>query len=179
VVAADAGPAGPGAPVAVPGRDPLDRAAETLRAVLGPEGPGGVRLVLRTAAGTAVDSLLRASEAVRRVAHPAFGILLDPAELVTLDTYHDNPSFLRRAAAQLGSALWGCTARDVLLVPDGFAYRLEVAPLGAGALDYPGLLAEMARLPGDVPVCVAGPATEAEAALRHLRQVLDRAAARD
>lgn len=171
-VAMDAGPPPEDAPV--PGRDPLDRAADTLRAALLGQGAGTPRLVVRTAAGTAVDSLLRASEAVRRVAHPALGIFFDPVELITLDTYHDNGSFLRRAVAQLGPVLWGCAARDVLLEPDGFGYRLREQPVGQGALDHRGLLQGLARLPGEIPVCVTGAGSEAEvaAAVRHLRAAM-------
>jgi sugar phosphate isomerase/epimerase len=173
-VVTDAGPAAPPPEDApVPGRDPLDRAAETLRAALG-EGPAGVRLVVRTAAGTAVDSLLRAAEAVRRVAHPALGVLFDPVELISLDTYHDNPSFLRRAVAQLGPVLWGCAARDVLLQPEGFGYRLREEAPGRGALDWPGLLCELGRLPRDVPLCVTHASGEPEllATLRYLREAM-------
>ncbi len=177
---AGGGPAASGAPaVALPGRDPLDRVAEALRLALeeSSEGGPGVGLLLHTRAGAAADSLLRAAEAVRRVAHPAFGLFFDPVELITLDTYHDNGSFLRRSARQLGGALRACAGRDVLLRPEGFAYRLQEVALGRGALDYPGLLAALDARPEAVDLCVGGPTIEdVVAAAQAGRAALARAA---
>ena len=138
--------------------------------------PARVRLLLETRGLTPLASLLAASEAVRRVAHPAFGILFDPVGLLHLDTYFDNGSFLRRCVQQLGTAIGLVHARDALLHPGGFDFHLSDEPLGRGALDYAALLSALAALPGDLPLCVEGAGSEeaVAAALAHLRGVAER-----
>jgi sugar phosphate isomerase/epimerase len=150
----------------------LDRVADTCRQVLD-GAPGGVRLLVEPSVLSPVGNLLRAAEAVRRVAHPAFGIAFDPVQLTTLDNFFDNGSYLRRAVQQLGTAVGAVHARDVLLHPDGFSYRLAEEPVGRGGLDYPALLDALAHLDPDVPLCVeqGGGAPEIEAALGYLRRV--------
>lgn len=155
------------------GDEALDRLARSCREIL--DGAGGAsRLLLQTSALTSLDSLLRAAETVRRVASPAFGLVFDPVSLIHLDNYFDNGSFLRRGVQQLGAAIGIVVARDTLLHPEGFSYRLTEQPIGRGAIDHPALLEALAALPGDVPLCVERVSSEAEAAaaLAHLAALL-------
>lgn len=157
----------------------LDAVARHARAVLAAQpGEEGPRLLLRPRRGSPVDSLLGASEAVRRVAHPRFGLLFDPVDLLSIDTYFDNGSFLRRCVQQWGPALAVVQARDALLHPGGFDFSLSLEAVGAGALDYPALLQALDGLSGDVPLVVAGAdgAEALEAAAAHLRAAAARAA---
>ncbi len=149
----------------------LDRLAATCRQALA-GAPAGVRLLLEPAVLSPVSNLTRAAEAVRRVAHPAFGIAFSPAQLASLDNFYDNDSYLRRAVQQLGPAIGAVHARDVLLHPDGFSYRLSEEPVGRGGLDYAALLDALRAVEGDVPVVVehAGEAAVAQG-LDHLRQI--------
>jgi L-ribulose-5-phosphate 3-epimerase len=160
----------------------LDRLANACRDVVaaGEVRGGGVRLLVETWVMTPLNSLLRAAEAVRRVADPAFGILFDPVNLMSLDNYFDNGSFLRRCVQQLGPAIGLVHAKDTLLHPERFTFQLAEEPIGKGALDYPALLQALAALPGDVPVCVEHLRTEEEvaAAIAHLRGVADRVGVR-
>jgi|GEM_PF-4819898 len=155
----------------------LDAVAQTSRDIVAASGnPPRVRLLVETRGASPLSSLLAASEAVRRVAHPAFGILFDPAGLLNIDTYFDNGSFLRRCVQQLGPAIGLVHARDALLHPGGFDFRLSMEPVGRGALDYGALLEALAALPGDVPLCVedAGSEEAVAAAVAHLRAVAER-----
>ncbi len=158
------------------GEAALDRLADTCRQVLVSAGGAGVRLLVETWVISPLNNLVRTSEAVRRVAHPDFGILLDPVNLMNLDNYFDNGSFLRRAVQQLGPAIGLVHAKDTLLHPERFTYQLAEEPVGRGALDYGALLEALAELPSDVPLCVEHVHTEAEvaAALAYLRQLADR-----
>jgi sugar phosphate isomerase/epimerase len=155
----------------------LDAVVATCRAALAAAAPGSPRLLLAPRAGSPVPSLLAAAEAVRRVADPRFGILFDPVDLMNLDTYFDNASFLGRWVQQLGAALAAVHARDVLVHPDQLGGRLVEVPVGEGALDYAALLGHLAALPGDVPVSVAAAGGDAAlaAALQHLRTAAARA----
>lgn len=158
------------------GAEALDRLALTCREALQGQG-GGARLLVEPGVLGPLHSLLRASEAVRRVADSRFGILFDPVNLMNLDTYFDNGSFLRRCVQQLGPAIGLVHAKDALLHPERFTFQLAEEPVGQGALDYPALLQALAALPGDVPLCVehVGSEEAAAAALGHLRAVAQRA----
>ena len=132
----------------------LDRLADSCRQALSGPLPAGVRLLVEPAVLSPVGNLTRAAEAVRRVAHPAFGIAFAPARLADLDNFYDNDSYMRRAVQQLGAAMAVIHARDVLLHPDGFSYRLAEEPVGRGGLAYAALLDALAQSEADVPVVV-------------------------
>ena len=154
----------------------LEDLAATCREVLETAGDVPVRLLVETWVMTPLSSLTRASEAVRRVAHPRFGILFDPVNLMNLDVYFDNGSFLARAVQQLGPAIGIVHAKDTLLHPERFTFQLAEEPVGQGALDYGALLRALATLPGDVPLLVEHVPDEAgvRAALDHIRAVAER-----
>lgn len=155
----------------------LEGFSRECRAVLAGSGAEAAapRLLAVPRRGSRVGSLLEASEAIRRVAHPAFGVLFDPVGLFDLDTYFDNASFVRRCVQQLGEALGGARGRDALAETEAFDFRLHEVPLGQGALDCVALLEALAALPGEVPLSVVGDSAEAlEAALAHLRGVAAR-----
>ncbi len=156
----------------------LDRLANSCRDVVaaGDVRGEGVRLLVETWVMTPLNTLPRTSKAVRRVAHPMFGILLDPVNLMSLDNYFDNGSFLRRCVQDLGPAIGLVHAKDTLLHPERFTFHLAEEPVGTGALDYAALLEALAALPGDVPLCVEHLRTEEEvsAALAHLRAIAEK-----
>ncbi len=157
-------------------QDALDRLAQSCRDIVAASPGGACRLLVETWVITPLNNLLRASEAVRRVAHPRFGVLFDPVNLMNLDNYFDNGSFLRRAVQQLGPAIGLVHAKDTLLHPERFTFQLAEEAIGKGALDYAALLEALAALPGDIPLCVEHLQTEAQvaSALEHLRAVADR-----
>ena len=149
----------------------LEALAQTCRDAVAAPPDAPVRLLVETWVMTPLHSLLRAAEAVRRVASPRFGILFDPVNLMNLDTYFDNGSFLARCVQQLGPAIGLVHAKDTLLHPERFTYQLAEEPIGQGALDYGALLTALAGLPGEVPLCVEHVESEAAVAraLDHLR----------
>ena len=154
----------------------LDRLAQSCRDIVAAAAGASARLLVETWVITPLNNLLRTAEAVRRVAHPGFGILFDPVNLMNLDNYFDNGSFLRRAVQQLGPAIGLVHAKDTLLHPERFTFQLAEEAIGKGALDYAALLEALAALPGDVPLCVEHLQTEDQvrAALEHLRAVAER-----
>ncbi len=155
----------------------LDDLAATCRTVLAAVGRDGPRLLVETGVLSPLNTLLRASEAVRRVGHPAFGILLDPVNLTTLDNYFDNGSFLTRCVQQLGPGLGLVHAKDVLMQPHHFTFALEEVPLGRGALDYGALLAALAAADHSAPVHIEGQGDQAgfAAAVDWLHTIAQRA----
>lgn len=158
------------------GQAALERLAATCREALAAAGGATARLLVETWVILPLCNLLRAAEAVRLVGDPRFGILFDPVNLMNLDNYFDNGSFLRRAVQHLGPAIGLVHARDTLLHSERFTFQFSEEALGRGALDYPALLEALTALPADVPLCVehARSEEEASAALDHLRRLADR-----
>ena len=154
----------------------LDDLAATCRTALAAVGRDGPRLLVETGVLSPLNSLLRASEAVRRVGHPGFGILLDPVNLTTLDNYFDNGSFLARCVQQLGSGLGLVHAKDMLMQPHHFTFALEEVPIGRGALDYGALLTALAAADSTAAVHIERQGDEAGfvAAVDQLRAVARR-----
>lgn len=154
----------------------LDRLAQSCRDIVAAVPDATARLLVETWVITPLNNLLRTAEAVRRVANARFGILFDPVNLMNLDNYFDNGSFLRRAVQQLGPAIGLVHAKDTLLHPERFTFQLAEEPIGKGALDYAALLEALATLPGDVPLCVEHLQTEEQvrAALEYLRALAER-----
>lgn len=95
------------------------------------------------------DSYLRLIQAIDR---PAFGVHLDPVNLINSPArYFDNAGLLRECFAKLGPWIVSCHAKDILLREQLTVHLDEVRP-GLGELDYGVYLRELSRLPGDVPL---------------------------
>jgi sugar phosphate isomerase/epimerase len=118
------------------------------------------------------DSYLSLLEAIDR---PAFGVHLDPVNLInTPAKYYDNAAFLRECFAKLGPHIRSVHAKDIVLEPALTVRLTEVAP-GLGGLDYRVFLTEMDRLDPDTPILVEHLGSDAEyaAAVAHVRGVAD------
>ncbi len=95
------------------------------------------------------DSYLELLKAVDR---PAFGVHLDPVNMIcSPQRYFANGIFLRECVAKLGPHIKSCHAKDILLQPNLTTHLDEVRP-GLGALDYRTYLEELDRLLFDVPL---------------------------
>ncbi|UCC63594.1 MAG: sugar phosphate isomerase/epimerase [Anaerolineae bacterium] len=95
------------------------------------------------------DSYLRLIEVIDR---PAFGVHLDPVNLINCPLrYYDNAGFLRECFSKLGPWIVSCHGKDIILREQLTVHLDEVRP-GLGALDYSAFLQELDRLPGDVPL---------------------------
>ncbi len=127
----------------------LDLLAATLRQ-LAQGAP--LRVLVLTRRGSAVATLTAAAEVVRRVAQPNFGLAWDPVELLSMNTYFDNDSFLLRSVQQVGDAMGLVVGRDAVLHPDGFAFRLAERDPGEGGVRYGALLPALHARGDDVPV---------------------------
>lgn len=106
-----------------------------------------------------VDSYERLVTAVDR---PAFGVHLDPVNLIcSPQRYFANGALIRDAIARLGPRLRSCHAKDIVLREQLTVHLDEVRP-GLGALDYRTLLRELDRLSTDVPLMLEHLPNEAE-----------------
>jgi len=109
----------------------------------------GVHLGIEPEPGNIVADAGRASDLLAELGRDArlIGIVLDPANLVTPTTAHDQDRILRHAFSVLGRQTVALHAKDV--VPGG-AY----AAAGLGQLDYDLVFELHAALPVPVPVIV-------------------------
>ena len=128
----------------------------TLDALLEAAGEAGVRLGVEPEPGNVVRDARTAARLLGELGDDApAGIVLDPANLLTPETISRQSEILAEAVDLLGPRVVGIQAKDV-------AASGAAAAVGTGLLDYPAVLAQLARLP-PVPLIVQD-ASEAGAA---------------
>jgi sugar phosphate isomerase/epimerase len=116
------------------------------------------------------DSYLRMLRAVER---PAFGVHLDPANLINSpERIYRNTDLLNECFDKLGPWIVSCHAKDVAW-RIGMQIHFEEVVLGAGELDYVTFLRRLAQLPHDAPLMIEHMQNEEEydRSRRHLFDV--------
>lgn len=99
---------------------------------------------------------------IKAVDRKAFGVHLDPANLVNSPArFYNNTKLLDDCFDQLGPWIVSCHAKDVAWNIEMQIHFQEVV-LGKGKLDYITYLQRLAQLPHDVPLMIEHLKTEAE-----------------
>ena len=97
------------------------------------------------------DSYLKMMKAVER---PAFGVHLDPCNIVNSpERFYGNAELLRECFEKLGSHIVSCHAKDLSWEVEMNVHFVEVAP-GKGGLDYQAYLKGLASLPQKPPLMI-------------------------
>ncbi len=105
------------------------------------------------------DSYLKMLKAVDR---PAFGVHLDPCNLVNSpERFYRNSALLDECFEKLGPWIVSCHAKDLAWNVEMNVHFREVVP-GKGQLDYPTYLKRLARLAHQPPLMMEHLATAAE-----------------
>jgi sugar phosphate isomerase/epimerase len=146
----------------------FDAAVENARKIIDAVKPKRTRFTYE-AMGWALpdspDSYLRMIKAVQR---PAFGVHLDPCNLVNSpDKFYHNTALLNECFDKLGKWIVSCHAKDLTWDVEMNVHFREVAA-GKGSLDYATYLKRVARLPQNPPLM-----------LEHLATAEDYAGARE
>ncbi|MBN1963085.1 MAG: sugar phosphate isomerase/epimerase [Anaerolineae bacterium] len=132
--------------------DTFDLIVESVRAIIDGVQPARAVYTLEPMPCLYPDSpqsYLRLLDAIDR---PAFGVHLDPVNLITSPAlYYGNAAFLRECFRLLGPRIAAVHAKDIVLRPRLTVHLDEVRP-GLGTLDYAVLLRELDRLHADVPL---------------------------
>jgi sugar phosphate isomerase/epimerase len=113
------------------------------------------------------DSTLRLIKAVDR---PAFGVHLDPCNLINSpDKFYRNTDLLNECFDKLGPWIVSCHAKDLAWEVEMNVHFREVVP-GKGSLDYATYLRRLAALPQDAPLMIEhlSTADEYAAARQHI-----------
>ena len=116
------------------------------------------------------DAYLSLLKAIDR---PASAVHFDPVNLIcSPQRYFGNAEIIRDFVAKLGPHIKSCHAKDILL-QDRLTVHLDEVRPGCGQLDYRAYLAELAKLPGDIPVMMEHlpNAEEYAAAADYIRQI--------
>ena len=151
----------------------FERAVATVRSIIDAVKPTRAKFTLEMMQWILPDSVELYLRLIRAVERRAFGVHLDPVNLVlTPRMYFDTGSLLRHCFQQLGPQIASCHAKDLTL-RNALALHLDEVPPGKGNMDYETFLSELARLPGEVPLMLEhlSTADEYAAAYRHLASV--------
>ncbi len=120
-----------------------------------------------------VDSYVRLVQAIDR---PAYGVHLDPVNVIfTYRRYYNNAEIIRDFFARLGPHIKSCHGKDILL-KEGFPVNLAEVRPGLGQLDYAVYLKELSRLADPPPLMLEHLETAAEyrQAAEYVRSVAKR-----
>lgn len=146
---------------------------DSVRAIIDAVRPRRTVYALETMPWIAPDSVESYVRLVAAIDRPAFAVHFDPVNLVNCPAhYFDTASLIRHFVTTLGPAIRSVHLKDIRL-HDGLTVHLDEVRPGQGALDYPVLLRELARLDPDLPVMLEHLPSEAEydLAAAHVRQV--------
>lgn len=155
----------------------LEAAVENARAIIDAVKPKRAKFcyeMMGWALPDSPDSYLRMLRAVDR---PAFGVHLDPANLINSPLrFYRNTDLLNECFDKLGPWIVSCHAKDVAWRV-GMQIHFEEVVLGAGQLDYVTYLRRLAQLPHDVPLMIEHMQNEQEYAQsrQHLLHVAKQA----
>jgi sugar phosphate isomerase/epimerase len=134
------------------GSEAFELAVETVRGIIDRVKPKRAKFALEMMQYTLPDSLRSYEALLAAVDRPAFGVHVDPVNLImTPRRYWGNAAFLREIFARLGPKIVSCHAKDITLHHQA-ALHFDECQIGEGVLDYRAFLTEVAKLPGEVPL---------------------------
>ena len=146
----------------------FDAAVENARKIIDAVKPRRTRLCYEMMAWALPDSPDSYVRMIRAVDRPAFGVHLDPCNLVNSpERYHRNADLLNECFDKLAPWIASCHAKDLTWDVEMALHFREVAP-GRGVLDYATYLGRLARLADPPPLM-----------MEHLQKPEEYAAARD
>jgi sugar phosphate isomerase/epimerase len=141
------------------GPDPRDLTPETfdmivqsVREIIDAVRPGRAFYTLEPMPWMYPDSVESYLELIAAVDRPAFGVHLDPVNMISSpERCFRSGAFIRDCFARLGPRIKSCHAKDVRLA-DTLTVHLSEVVAGTGCLDYRAFLTEASRLDPDLPV---------------------------
>lgn len=130
----------------------FDLIVETVRAIIDAVRPTRTHYALETMPWVYPDSAESYERLIVAIDRPAFGVHLDPVNLIcSPQRYYRTGDLIRDCFARLGRWVLSCHAKDIRLSGKLTVHLDEVRP-GLGALDYGAYLRELDRLPADTPL---------------------------
>jgi sugar phosphate isomerase/epimerase len=130
----------------------FDLAVEVIRQVVDTVRPRRTKFALEMMQWLIPDSVACYKQLIDAVDRPAFGVHVDPVNLIlTPRQYFDTGTLIREIFDELGPHIVSCHAKDIILQNRLALHFDETAP-GQGNLDYRVYLQEIGRLGREVPL---------------------------
>lgn len=130
----------------------FDLAVETVRRVIDAVRPTRAKFCLEMMQWILPDSVEAYLDLLKAVDRPAFGVHLDPVNLVTSPRlYFNTGALIRECFQRLGPWIASCHAKDIVLRGQLALHLDEVRP-GLGNLDYRVYVSELARMSAAPPL---------------------------
>lgn len=151
----------------------FEMVVEVVRDIIDEVRPGRTFYTLETMPWMVPDSVDAYLRLVKAIDRKAFGVHLDPVNLVcSPQIYFRNGEMIGDFISRLGSRIRSCHAKDILLGESLTTHLEEVRP-GKGKLDYRRYLRELAKLDADMPLMLEHLPTAEEyaASAGYIRQV--------
>lgn len=132
----------------------FDAAVENARKIIDAVQPRRAKFCYEMMGWALPDSPDSYLQLIRAIDRPAFGVHLDPCNLINSPVrFYRNTELLNECFDKLGGWIVSCHAKDVAWNIDVQLHFQEVVP-GTGKLDYRTLLRRLAALPHDVPLMI-------------------------
>ena len=130
----------------------FDAAVENARKIIDAVKPKRARFTFEAMGWALPDSPDSYVKLIKAVQRPAFGVHLDPCNLVNSpDKFYHNTTLLNECFDKLGRWIVSCHAKDLTWDVEMNVHFREVAP-GKGSLDYATYLKRVAELPQNPPL---------------------------
>jgi len=133
-------------------REVFDMIVETARSVIDRVKPTRTKFsleVMQTSPPDSVDSYL---DLIRAIDRPAFGVHLDPVNMLYSPRQcYESGKLLADSVERLGPWIASCHAKDIK-VTDGLSVHLDECIPGTGLLDYRTFTTALKKLSHDVPL---------------------------
>ena len=132
----------------------FDAIVENARKIIDAVNPKRARFCYEMMGWALPDSPGSCAKLVKAVGRPAFGVHLDPCNLVNSpDKFYHNTALLNECFDKLGPWIASCHAKDLTWDVEMNVHFREVAP-GKGSLDYATYLKRLAKLPQNPPLMI-------------------------
>lgn len=133
-------------------RETFEMIVETTRTIIDAVKPMRTCYSLETMPWAYPDTADSYVELIHAIDREAFGVHLDPVNMIcSPQLYFNNATLIRECFEKLGPQIKSVHAKDILLAPKLTMHLDEVRP-GLGNLDYRTLLREMDKLAPDTPI---------------------------
>ena len=130
----------------------FDAAVENARKIIDAVKPKTARFCYEMMGWAMPETPDRYLKLIKAVDRPAFGVHLDPCNLVNSpEKFYRNADLLNECFDKLGPWIVSCHAKDLNWVVEMNVHFVEVRP-GAGVLDYSTFLRRLAALPQQPPL---------------------------
>ena len=159
------------------GEEMFEAAVVVARTIIDAVQPRRAKFTYEMMQWTIPDSADSYLELIEAVGRDAFGVHLDPTNIINSPRrYYDTASVIRECVEKLGPHVASCHAKDVALETTNAIVHLSETRIGTGNLDYATYLECLDSLGRDVPLMLEhlGTAEEYAEAANEIRRVAGR-----